>query len=50
MRAIRTSSEISTLSAEQPSEALDALALPDDWEIVANRAVIDVVKFHLAEF
>jgi hypothetical protein len=50
MRAISTSSEISVLSAEQPSEALDALVLPVDWEIAANRAVIDVVKFHLAEF
>jgi hypothetical protein len=50
MRAIRTSSEISALFAEQPSEALDALTLPDDAEIGANRAVIDVVKFHLAEF
>jgi hypothetical protein len=50
MRAIRTSSEISTLSAEQPSEALDTVPLPDEGEIAANRAVIDVVKFHLAEF
>jgi hypothetical protein len=50
MRAIRTSSDISTLATEQPSEALVALALPDDEEIAANRAVIDVVKFHLAEF
>jgi hypothetical protein len=50
MRAIKTSSEISPLSAEPPSQALDAVALPDDGEIAANRAVIDVVKSHLAEF